>query len=98
MIMSFRYSEALKMAKAVCPVCGAQAIENASGGWTFVDAEKCVALKGTKYLDPNQIPTPGVQWCPNLSDAAPEHWSLLPSGYGKQVLDEIARVKASKTE
>ena len=50
------------------------------GGSNTLDQEAlCVRLKGTKYLDPAWYPEPGLHWCPDLSDAAPEDVSLLPT-------------------
>ena len=77
------------MATAECPKCGARLVETGTR-LTLEGEEKCIDLKGTKYLDPMM---PGIQWCPSLSDAAPEDWMLLPSGHRQQVLDDIARTK-----
>lgn len=83
------------MAKATCPKCGAEMIETPRG-FQPVGEEKCIMLKGTKYLDPTKVPTSGIQWCPSLSDAAPEDWVLLSVGDRPQVLSEIAKVKGSE--
>ena len=78
------------MTKIKCPTCGAVLV---LGGSSTLDQEAlCVRLKGTKYLDPTLIPEPGLHWCPDLSDAAPEDVSLLPPGYRAAVEAEIARV------
>lgn len=79
--------------KIKCPTCGAVLI---LGGSNTIDQEAlCVRLKGTKYLDYARISSPGLQWCPDLSDAAPMGVSLLPPGYRTEVEAEIARVENS---
>jgi hypothetical protein len=83
------------MTTVVCPKCGAKAVED-RGTSAFEDQEKCIDLKGTKYLDPAQVPTAGISWCPNLSDAAPADWVLLPPSLRQQVLDNIAEARSAE--
>jgi hypothetical protein len=80
------------MATAECPKCGAKIVQI---GVNFVSEgeERCIDLKGTKYLNPAEVSSPGIQWCPSLSDAAPDEWMLLSPGSRQAVLNEINRVK-----
>jgi hypothetical protein len=84
------------MVEVVCPTCGLKA--TFANGITVDDETKCSRLRGTKYAScPSSVfPTGPENWCPDLSDVAPEGWSVLAPGYRQKVLDEIARVQREK--
>ena len=76
-----------------CPKCGLDWRESPSG-FIFSSSKTCPELMGTKYVRPNEIASPGPQWCPHLSDGAPEDIMMLPAGYRKEVEAAIAAAKA----
>lgn len=64
---------------ADCRKCGARIIDE-DGVLRFENVDRCADLKGTKYLDSQNVQDFGIRYCPSLSDSAAQNWSLLPSG------------------
>lgn len=80
-----------------CPKCKLTC-RHSPNGFIFDSTHSCPELIGTKYYDPEQIASPGPQWCPHLSDAAPENIVLLPAGYRNEVEAAVAAAKIARAK
>jgi hypothetical protein len=78
------------MTQVKCPRCAVALNVRLDGKWQFNDA-LCAELAGTEYqFKP--------EWCPILSDAAPEDMYLLPVGYRPMVEAAITKAKKGKND
>ena len=71
-----------------CSKCSVRLTVSAKGAF-LLNSESCSELIGTRHRNE-------PQWCPVLSDSAPESIILLPSGYRDVIEAEIAAAKKTR--
>ncbi len=76
-----------------CPKCQLTC-RISNGSFTFGSTHGCPELRGTIYDEPTNVAYHSPEWCPHMSDAAPNDVMLLPPGYRTKVEAAIAAAKA----